>query len=309
MCPRRCGGPGGRGLRHRTQRSTGSTSAEACALISSSMPACQLSTLTPWSPAATQGVKPFPHIMVPLVGFEEELSHQVGLVGLGTAEQCGWLMGVGRMCGVDTWCTGVGLHCYAWRCKPAPKLTTAPSLNQLFAPQIRVIRKAAEDVFKAAGATVNYKVRCVAAQGRCTLALIARAALAGCSALPPAALRRCLFVLVGWPAHQSGQVASSHLTADVPWSTYLPAYQVGTMIEVPRGALRAGDMAKHAEFFSFGTNDLTQVNRLTYTLVCDAIGPWMVLPCWTAQLVVPSPSLLPLTLHSRELTRHPSQTC
>ena len=30
------------------------------------------------------------------------------------------------------------------------------------------------------------------------------------------------------------------------------------MIEVPRGALRAGDLAKHAEFFSFGTNDLTQ---------------------------------------------------
>lgn len=31
------------------------------------------------------------------------------------------------------------------------------------------------------------------------------------------------------------------------------------MIEVPRGALRAGDLANHAEFFSFGTNDLTQV--------------------------------------------------
>ncbi len=31
------------------------------------------------------------------------------------------------------------------------------------------------------------------------------------------------------------------------------------MIEVPRGALRAGDLAKTAEFFSFGTNDLTQM--------------------------------------------------
>ncbi|KAI7845814.1 hypothetical protein COHA_000725 [Chlorella ohadii] len=79
-----------------------------------------------------KGVKPFPHIMVPLVGFEEELSHQ-----------------------------------------------------------IKVIRKAAEDVFKAAGSSVEYKV--------------------------------------------------------------------GTMIEVPRGALRAGDLANHAEFFSFGTNDLTQM--------------------------------------------------
>jgi pyruvate,orthophosphate dikinase len=35
-------------------------------------------------------------------------------------------------------------------------------------------------------------------------------------------------------------------------------YQVGTMIEVPRGALTADEIAKNAEFFSFGTNDLTQ---------------------------------------------------
>ncbi len=36
------------------------------------------------------------------------------------------------------------------------------------------------------------------------------------------------------------------------------AYQVGTMIELPRAALRAGQIAETAEFFSFGTNDLTQ---------------------------------------------------
>jgi pyruvate,orthophosphate dikinase len=35
-------------------------------------------------------------------------------------------------------------------------------------------------------------------------------------------------------------------------------YQVGTMIELPRAALLAGDIAETAEFFSFGTNDLTQ---------------------------------------------------
>jgi pyruvate,orthophosphate dikinase len=35
-------------------------------------------------------------------------------------------------------------------------------------------------------------------------------------------------------------------------------YQVGTMIELPRACLSAGDIAKSAEFFSFGTNDLTQ---------------------------------------------------
>ncbi len=35
-------------------------------------------------------------------------------------------------------------------------------------------------------------------------------------------------------------------------------YQIGTMIELPRAALTAGQIAKEAEFFSFGTNDLTQ---------------------------------------------------
>jgi pyruvate,orthophosphate dikinase len=36
------------------------------------------------------------------------------------------------------------------------------------------------------------------------------------------------------------------------------AYQVGTMIELPRAVLLAADIAQTAEFFSFGTNDLTQ---------------------------------------------------
>jgi pyruvate,orthophosphate dikinase len=36
------------------------------------------------------------------------------------------------------------------------------------------------------------------------------------------------------------------------------AYSVGAMIELPRAALRAGELAEYAEFFSFGTNDLTQ---------------------------------------------------
>ncbi len=36
-------------------------------------------------------------------------------------------------------------------------------------------------------------------------------------------------------------------------------FQIGTMIEIPRAAIVADDIAKHAEFFSFGTNDLTQM--------------------------------------------------
>src|SRR5690606_29514940 len=43
-------------------------------------------------------------------------------------------------------------------------------------------------------------------------------------------------------------------------------YLVGTMIELPRAALRAGEIAEAAEFFSFGTNDLTQT---TYGLSRD----------------------------------------
>jgi pyruvate,orthophosphate dikinase len=36
-------------------------------------------------------------------------------------------------------------------------------------------------------------------------------------------------------------------------------FMFGTMIEIPRGALTADEIAQHAEFFSFGTNDLTQM--------------------------------------------------
>ena len=36
-------------------------------------------------------------------------------------------------------------------------------------------------------------------------------------------------------------------------------YKVGTMIEIPRAALTADEIAKEAEYFSFGTNDLTQM--------------------------------------------------
>ena len=36
-------------------------------------------------------------------------------------------------------------------------------------------------------------------------------------------------------------------------------YKIGTMIEVPRAAITADEIAKTAEFFSFGTNDLTQM--------------------------------------------------
>lgn len=48
-----------------------------------------------------------------------------------------------------------------------------------------------------------------------------------------------------------------------------PDYLVGTMIELPRAALTADQVAKHADFFSFGTNDLTQ---MTYGMSRDDMG-------------------------------------
>jgi len=49
-------------------------------------------------------------------------------------------------------------------------------------------------------------------------------------------------------------------------------YIVGTMIELPRAALKAKDIAKHADFFSFGTNDLTQT---TFGLSRDDSGKFL----------------------------------
>ncbi len=49
-------------------------------------------------------------------------------------------------------------------------------------------------------------------------------------------------------------------------------YLVGTMIELPRAAIKAKDIAKHAEFFSFGTNDLTQT---TFGISRDDSGKFL----------------------------------
>ena len=50
------------------------------------------------------------------------------------------------------------------------------------------------------------------------------------------------------------------------------AYRLGVMVETPRAALRAGEIAQHASFLSFGTNDLTQ---MTYGLSRDDAGRFM----------------------------------
>ncbi|KAL5701534.1 pyruvate, phosphate dikinase [Ranunculus cassubicifolius] len=49
-------------------------------------------------------------------------------------------------------------------------------------------------------------------------------------------------------------------------------YEVGTMIEIPRAALVADEIAEHVEFFSFGTNDLT---HMTFGYSRDDVGKFL----------------------------------
>ena len=57
---------------------------------------------------------------------------------------------------------------------------------------------------------------------------------------------------------------------------------IGTMIEIPRAALVAGKIAETAEFFSFGTNDLTQ---MTFGFSRDDIGGF--LPAYLEKKILP----------------------
>jgi pyruvate, orthophosphate dikinase len=80
--------------------------------------------------------------------------------------------------------------------------------------------------------------------------------------------------LVSCPKELANQAAIVHATAKEAMKAVgaVVNYQVGTMVETPRAVLLAGELAKDAEFFSFGTNDLTQ---MTYGLSRDDIGRFL----------------------------------
>ena len=94
-----------------------------------------------------------------------------------------------------------------------------------------------------------------AMQARAVFEAAAEANKAGYKAKP-----EIMIPLVGFKKELDLQVAVVHEVAKAVMAekkTKIP-YSVGTMIEVPRGALTADEIAQTAEFFSFGTNDLTQ---------------------------------------------------
>jgi pyruvate,orthophosphate dikinase len=80
--------------------------------------------------------------------------------------------------------------------------------------------------------------------------------------------------LVGHVNELKNQAAIIHAAAKAVMSEQKVKfkYMVGTMIEVPRGALTSGKIAEWAEFFSFGTNDLTQT---TFAFSRDDIGTFL----------------------------------
>ncbi len=94
-----------------------------------------------------------------------------------------------------------------------------------------------------------------AMQARAVLEAAVEAKKAGLKAKP-----EIMIPLVGFKKELDLQVAVVHEAAAAVMAERKTkiAYSVGTMIEVPRGALTADEVAQTAEFFSFGTNDLTQ---------------------------------------------------
>ncbi len=98
---------------------------------------------------------------------------------------------------------------------------------EIYEMQARAIFEAAAEVAKQYGETVHPEIM-----------------------IPLVAVREELEILKALVDRVAGEVIAA--------SGVELSYQVGTMIELPRAALRAGEIAEVAQFFSFGTNDLTQ---------------------------------------------------
>jgi pyruvate, orthophosphate dikinase len=115
------------------------------------------------------------------------------------------------------------------------------SFPEIYEMQARAILEAAVEVAKASGETVVPEIM-----------------------IPLVGTCKELVILKGVVDRVADEVTKKHgMKID---------YMVGTMIELPRAALRAGDIAQVGEFFSFGTNDLTQT---TYGISRDDAGSFL----------------------------------
>ena len=116
-------------------------------------------------------------------------------------------------------------------------------------------------------------------QARAILEATAELTQAGTSVLP-----EIMIPLVGTVTEYTNQEAIVRSVATKIETKYgiKLSYLVGTMIELPRACLTADEIAEHAEFFSFGTNDLTQT---TFGFSRDDIGSF--LPVYLEKNILP----------------------
>ena len=116
-------------------------------------------------------------------------------------------------------------------------------------------------------------------QARAILEATAELTQAGTSVLP-----EIMIPLVGTVTEYTNQEAIVRSVATKIETEYgiKLSYLVGTMIELPRACLTADEIAEHAEFFSFGTNDLTQT---TFGFSRDDIGSF--LPAYLEKNILP----------------------
>ena len=116
-------------------------------------------------------------------------------------------------------------------------------------------------------------------QARAILEATAELTQAGTSVLP-----EIMIPLVGTVTEYTDQEAIVRSVATKIETEYgiKLSYLVGTMIELPRACLTADEIAEHAEFFSFGTNDLTQT---TFGFSRDDIGSF--LPVYLEKNILP----------------------
>ena len=116
-------------------------------------------------------------------------------------------------------------------------------------------------------------------QARAILEATAELTQAGTSVLP-----EIMIPLVGTVTEYTDQEAIVRSIATKIETEYgiKLSYLVGTMIELPRACLTADEIAEHAEFFSFGTNDLTQT---TFGFSRDDIGSF--LPAYLEKNILP----------------------